>query len=609
MTKLWAEKINAIKNEFDKLQDHLVKMDDTYLAFRKIDGEILEPTDTLQSILPDILNLIVSLFNLESYYIFPLNGFDVYVTDKRSELHSELARLAMENFKKIELERKKLSFRFSKKVFIVLHLNNCPYHLVMFDGSTKRLETDRFKEFIDTASGQLEILIARHHQDKISKAIDDLTALLISDNVDTVRSWEHIIDVVFSFFPSWCNFSLDPNPFVQLLLYTEGDSFLRLAATNLPNQNFVEKDGSRSMTFPTYLLVDESVAGEALKKTEDYILLNPSDIEYREKYKGNHGKISKSKLIVKIQNNGQIFGLLSFEHQDENAFDDLYVRSALESASLIAPFVGAISRRRDEARRKEVLVTHIFESFLERVSDTFQHKLAQPLLIARDSLSEYEYCRSHGTDMAHDEVRKLRDSLEKIQKYSDEFAELLPGFASLGPNSIDVLLKRCISSFESSKYRFEVETFEPGLLVYASSFLGEHLFSIVSNSAHAINEKLFLGEILIGVIRVKVERMALTDSLGEETGIAFVDIYFQDNGGGVKEAYLDRIGRWGFSTKMDSMVEGGFGLAAAREYVEALGGRLTWQNVDDGFEVRMRLQEYNVNFHRRGNFTQIIAAQ
>jgi signal transduction histidine kinase len=126
----------------------------------------------------------------------------------------------------------------------------------------------------------------------------------------------------------------------------------------------------------------------------------------------------------------------------------------------------------------------------------------------------------------------------------------------------------------------------------------------VNNAIHATREHILRDAIARGKVNIRFRKVSEKDGEGRSTGITFVDIIISDNGGGVPLEWLENVGVLGKSTKQGGS---GFGVAAAKEYFDAVGGALSWRNIVDesgsrvGFEMIARAQVFDGNRHVVGS--------
>jgi len=112
--------------------------------------------------------------------------------------------------------------------------------------------------------------------------------------------------------------------------------------------------------------------------------------------------------------------------------------------------------------------------------------------------------------------------------------------------------------------------------------------SLSDNSLYAVRQAMAQGLTEKGQIVIQAKRTGIRDRLQQPTGRQLIAFVISDNGTGAPKQCEGRIGVPGFTTKED--YGSGFGLCAANEYVQSVGGNLQWENhpgsgfvVDRGF--------------------------
>ena len=101
----------------------------------------------------------------------------------------------------------------------------------------------------------------------------------------------------------------------------------------------------------------------------------------------------------------------------------------------------------------------------------------------------------------------------------------------------------------------------------------------------------------IGEIDIEVKKIEVKDKLMQPTASKLVMCRVSDNGTGVPEEVEAQVGSPGFTTK--GSYGTGYGLSAAKEYVETVGGKLDFTNIPDkGFVVELVLEEFDERKHR-----------
>jgi nitrogen-specific signal transduction histidine kinase len=133
------------------------------------------------------------------------------------------------------------------------------------------------------------------------------------------------------------------------------------------------------------------------------------------------------------------------------------------------------------------------------------------------------------------------------------------------------------------------------------------VFNIVNNSFQQIRTQQFEGKVAEGIITLTIMRSHGVTPLLQQTGLNFVDVVIEDNGGGAPDDVFRKIGRPAFTTKKEH--GSGFGVAAAKEYFQSIGGDMSWDNIDGGFRTTIRMQEFDSDIHSETRFIEKIRAE
>ncbi len=249
------------------------------------------------------------------------------------------------------------------------------------------------------------------------------------------------------------------------------------------------------------------------------------------------------------------------------------------------------SSRGYSLRKRDLAVVYVLNEFFQRLCDTFAHATTNQIMslrlncqLLRENLEERGF--------AHDEIlktlKRIESSVADLSQKTHEFSRQVPDFVWFGGIDLKNMIEGQLVSFEHLQYenisvRFEYKAKKR--FVFGSAFIGEHIYNILSNSRFAIAQAIASGRISEGRISIIVddESKASTRRISK----AFVRTTILDNGGGVDEDVLPRIGQFGFTTK--PLHGTGYALAAAKAYFEATGGSILLANRDQGFEVTLRI--------------------
>jgi signal transduction histidine kinase len=358
------------------------------------------------------------------------------------------------------------------------------------------------------------------------------------------------------------------------------------------------------------VLISDSVTGTlviAFNKDRSVRLCNidPTSTRYKKLYKAFLAKtIPQSELMVTIVDGKGLVGILNLEHAQPNFFSPASERVVLHAANALAPFVRELNRTFDIDRKRQSANLYAMFGFLQRLSETFQHKTGQLLpSIGKQRRDLKELIEAKKTQEAGAKLEELNHTIDQYAARARLFMGAAPHYISRGSRDLRTLVQRAIEeskvSDASIKYEFKCEE-DPK--IYASDMFQEHLYNLLNNSVYAIKVKRKNKQPGAGLIRVEAQTEQVTDFFGVATRGERVRIRIIDNGTGVDEDVIDQVGNYSFSTK--GAMGSGFGVAAAKEYVKSLGGKLETRNDKDddekiqGFVVEMFLEVFDTGRHR-----------
>lgn len=234
-------------------------------------------------------------------------------------------------------------------------------------------------------------------------------------------------------------------------------------------------------------------------------------------------------------------------------------------------------------------VTFALSEFLTRISRIYAHKLGNPIINARLAIEALLDRVADGDLTTKEYVNRLGKCLDEIEELSEQFSSSITGFVRFQPISIKSCIEKAVGNFdtkyleEGGSIRINV-TCDPGLSVYASALLAEHLYNLIENSVHAVRQAVQDRRIKNGFISIEGKQENRND------GSSFVIIKLLDNGGGIPADMENQIFRVGFTTKQHGS---GFGLFAAQQYIRSIKGTLTVENMPgSGVAITIALPEH-----------------
>lgn len=549
----------------------------------QIDRLIFKPDLRLDSFLREAGKLISEAYGLKRYGTFCYVDHSLIELDigKNISAREISNKISSSNLNTLRVE----TFDSSAVCIIIPYINGSAL-IWFFDLSTNETNKERFLSASKELSERLDWCAQYATAKKFQNAQRTAYELFFNHKLKPSACWRGLLDTLDSFLP---DLQIGPSeqPHVrQLLTFTKGDNYLRIAAgQGSENSNFV--------------LVDGSVSGLLIKTHEpDFLLANPQ--EHSKLYKGYGTSASKTELAIRLDTEEGTVGIINIEHVQENAFNSLYVRCMRDAAAFLAPLVGGLEARYESFRRKEIALLYVFGDILSRMADTYGHLVGTPIFNARQSVWKIERVIKQGkpTENLLPELQKLSRAIDLINTHSDKFTQGLPEFISYGAQPLKSKIEQRLESFkkliEQESITIDLSESQEGLCGYASTLFQEHIYNIVNNSFQQIRKGIFEGKSSTGKISIRIEKKQGRTPQNEATGIDFIDIYISDTGGGASPTDLTQIGRPTFTTKLGGS---GFGVAAAKEYFQTVGGDMTWGNIKNGFQTKIRLQEFKDKIH------------
>lgn len=240
----------------------------------------------------------------------------------------------------------------------------------------------------------------------------------------------------------------------------------------------------------------------------------------------------------------------------------------------------------------------VITRIITRLSSTFQHSMGHPLLKLRLDLEQLaDQMEKDGTKYGN-LVDNINKSVDEIQDISSKLTDSLLEFVHYGPIDISILIQNLFNyldiqnhaSVQNIKLSFNATVDNP--ITYASGFLKEHLYNIIMNSIQSVSLSLKNERIDQGAVTITIEPSSKNCNQKE-----YFDLTIEDNGAGVPKNLENKIGQAGFTTKTE-FGGSGYGLAAAIEYVNSIGGNIVITNVEGfGFKVTLTLPIFKQDLH------------
>lgn len=578
------------------------RVDETLKLLARIDRAILSPETDLETTLRDLCHDLCKLTGSESADIVLADGTE-WIPMGLSNLGIPLDKLPSVGDCKAQPLVDVVSDASSEDASVAADIAVYPISsggavlgaLVLVRNAKARSSVDDALsvQFARLVPNQISILIGSYLDREKTNNENRLARLFFNVKLKPSYCWQQVVTQVVSFMPPFTALKLTPPPKAQLLSYRSGDLTLRIVGTQGD-----ERVG-------TEVKIDESICGLLFDgSSADVICVDPDD--YRNRYRSflyGHGAVVRSELAVAIRHEGQVVGVLNLEHPSEQAFRSQHIEAMRSLSKFIGPFVAALQTRALAQRSKELAVLYTMHHLLERMAGTYQHLLGQPLLNIRLTLETLNEALAEAPESITKELKSLTTEMERIHLSSDRFCYGLPEFIKYGPVGLDGAVTTALSLMNKKRLRDEDsvtivnEVSERLPRVYASPMLEEHIYNLVNNSLYSVKEAIASGKRKDGLITIHAEERGVKDNLDQDTASRQVVVRITDNGLGAPKECEEKIGRPRFTTKGEKGT--GFGLAAAIDYTQSVGGNLRWENSPgEGFVVEFYLDQFDPTKHK-----------
>jgi len=582
------------------------RIEDEFSLKEKIDNAILtlDPklADILRDVCNDFQNLVVSsdieIVLVSNDELIPMGLSSL--SSNRLELFAQLRdslKLPEQSHAVIKDEHDKENSEtlYCFPIFVFEKL----FMLLLLGRDEKSQNALREEEFIrltQLISNQLGVMITKCIEALRTRTQNALINLFFNKKLKPTTCWYEIVNQIGMFLPDWKPLLIEPPPKVQFLSYKQGDRHLRILATQGEEQ------------IGTEVLVDSSISGMLVEDpSRDYVCVDPN--QHLDRYGAflldGEKKIPHSELAVSIKNDGNIIGIINLEHPTKDVFKSQHIDSILAVAKFLAPFVDALKTRHEVQHTKELGILYTINHLLGRSASTYHHLLGQPLLQIRLTIEKIRKDIQKDGPIADviPRIDLIEKQIDEIHKSSERFCQNLPSVMDYGPTNVQTTVEAALSVFnrdilkQDENITFSVHI-EPNVKpVFASKLLQEHLFNLVNNSVFSLREARSQDRSRHGEVQISVCRKEIKDKLGRPTASTQVVFQIADNGTGASKEDESKIGQPGFTTK-DKQGGSGYGVAAAIEYMQSLGGHLTVDNSPgQGFIVQFYLEEFEKGKH------------
>lgn len=425
----------------------------------------------------------------------------------------------------------------------------------------------------------------------------ELVAEFFNRGLATSEAWQVIAEFSTRFLPDFFPLQIVPKPLAQVLTYKTGDRYLIMRAS----QSIDSSSSIDGFQTAIPLKVDETICGIPIERNLEYLVVNPGR-EYPERYQSYlfPKTLAQSELVFPIKHNEEVIAVLNIEHPNEGAFSNYCVEAVRRATLAIGPFVKAIIQREERQRRKEISLLYVMTEILRRMGSLYRHKIGQMLLKSRLIISDLSSQISEPSTRG--DLMTLGNLIDEFNEKSNAFLTDMPNYIRYRNIEICAAVQQAVLELDAkalAKSGITIDIDLPGaeVYVYGSSLLKEHIYNLLNNAVLAIKAQISLGRAVSGRITISVTRVQVTDTLEKVSSPARIFIDISDNGGGVPAEHYPHVEDFGYTTRREQGGTG-YGLPAAREYVQSLNGAFCTENSPDkGFRVRFFVQEFTPAFH------------
>jgi len=422
------------------------------------------------------------------------------------------------------------------------------------------------------------------------------------------EAWKIIAEFAAKFLPDFPPFDIHPRPLSQIFTYKFGEKYIILRAS----QSGVLCASSLNERIAIPLKVDETVSGVVIERDLEFLLVNPT-IDYPNRYQAYlySGRKANSELVFPIRHatrssENEIIAILNIEHPDADVFNTYSVESIKRAGRFLSPFVWAIIKTEETQRDKEISLLYIMTGILGRMASMYRHKIDNLLFKSRFLMHDI-LKRHENNENTRRDINDLESFINDFDEKSKAFLTELPNYIEYQNIGINYSIKEAVKDIDAKKLerdqsiKFTINIPPKEIFVYASQMLKEHLYNLINNSVLAIKQRISDKLQSDGEIAITVTYKKVTDTLKKESKASpsRVHVEITDNGGGVPQEHYPDIEEFGKTTRREKGGTG-YGLPAAREYIQSINGGAfhTINNPGKGFTVSFFIQEFDPSFHK-----------
>ena len=548
-------------------------------------------TDTLSSILSD-----------EPIYVGCMDDYiitEIFSNDK--------IKFSVED---VNLDTNKLCY-FSKNNSALISCVNVNDSLVYFFvfPISKKLEYDSkntidiLKLFMKRFRVYYNIIQNRHDEKNLIDLNDNLIKNHITEIFDSEKKsvisknyrWNAILNfVLHSLDTELINGSDDYDVLGQILTVEKGNKFLRLRSANPQKNMLFHRLAAESVM--TGLVFEDKYSDHK------HILLNPQK-EHSDRYAAffYEKELPQSELIIPIKHGGNVVAILNFEHFDVSFFTRHRIERIARYVNRIESIILNILTEEIIYRARDKEFRYILLRLFKKISMQYEHKVKNQISNIKTSVK---------TLQLHSDEKKKARQLELILKEtsglevgSSTFLQGMEKFIDYGKLTplgvINEIIDQLVIEAIKVDYGLDISVSleDEDTSIFGSGLLTEHIYNVVNNSIEAWISVFSTDRTKMGKLVISGKIRNILDKRDRQTSSAIYQFTISDQAGGIPDDVFSNVLVDGFTTKRKTGGSG-FGLPAAKDYVETLGGWFDLENrYPYGLNVNIGLPVFIDGYH------------
>jgi signal transduction histidine kinase len=455
------------------------------------------------------------------------------------------------------------------------------------------------QSFIQTIVGQLAFGIRFRMNEHRSEWLRELYASFFDLGLEPSACFNRLAKGIPGFLPTFGPFRMEREPEVQVLIYREAGHYLIVVGTT------GRETGAK-------VKIEDSTMGLLFEDPYPaYVLGDPrTDPLLKKRYKAYLGKETgkeiRTELAVPVKTpDGARIAVVNLESESRNAFTKVHVDAVVDLCDILVPIITGLYESIIEMERRQEVVLGAQRSYWNTVGAILRHNTRSPLLSIRLSVDNVKGALR--PDQAEEIGRILApiyDSVTTVTQQIEEFSGELYNLTVYGKYSIRSLISKTIKRFQQSLAKGqqvvridfpESEDFE----VYCSPALEMHLYNIIDNSIHWVQERVKMEAGYQGRISVIVRPGPLPAEDQEIELNRTCEVIVEDNGVGCSKELLDKLFYQPVKSRRTGEEGMGHALYAAGNYIAAISGSVSAESKGgEWFRVTINLPIFNPRVHQ-----------